>query len=135
MTVPATRTRKRWWVTPVAMLVGGGALTAAATVGGGKQAMSAFISGLVITLVATGAFVAIGRTRGDLGALVASAPDERQWGIDLKATAATGLTMALILIVGSIVTLAQGRDGQPWVGLAAAFGIVYVVFLLMFRRS
>jgi hypothetical protein len=132
--VSAGRTRKRWWVTPAVMLVGGTAVTVAATVGGGQHARSAFVSGIIVTLVATGAFIAIGRTRGDFGALVASAPDERQRGIDLRATAATGLTMALILVVGSIVSLAQGHNGQPWVNLTAAFGVVYVIFLVIFRR-
>jgi len=88
----------------------------------------------MVTLVATAAFVFIGRTRGDLGALVSSAPDERQRGIDLRATAATGLTMAVILIVGAIVGLARGHDGQPWVDLAASFGVIYVIFLVVFRR-
>jgi Na+/melibiose symporter-like transporter len=133
--VPTARAHKRWWVTPAIMLVGGVALTLAATFGGGHFMRSALVSGLVITVVATGAFVVIGRTRGDLGALVASAPDERQRGIDLRATAAAGLALAVILVVGSIVSLAQGHSGQPWVDLAAAFGVIYVIFLVIFRRS
>ena len=127
--------RKRRWITPLFMLVGGLALTMAATFGGGHFTRSALISGLVFTVVATTAFVFIGRSRGDLGAIVASAPDERQRGIDLRATAAAGVALAVILIVGSIVTLAQGNSGQPWVGLAAAFGAIYVIFLAIFRRS
>jgi Na+/melibiose symporter-like transporter len=134
-TVPAARARKRWWVTPTVMLVGGVALTLAATFGGGHFMRSALISGLVITVLATAGFVVIGRTRGDLGAIVASAPDERQQGIDLRATAASGVALAVILVVGSIVSLAQGHSGQPWVDLAAAYGVVYVILLAIFRRS
>jgi hypothetical protein len=135
MTVPTTRAHKRWWITPAVMLVGGVALTLAASFGGGHFLRSALVSGLVITVVATGAFVVIGRTRGDLGAIVASAPDERQRGIDLRATAAAGLALGVILVVGSIVTLAEGHSGQPWVDLAAAYGVIYVIFLVIFRRS
>jgi Na+/melibiose symporter-like transporter len=133
--VPVARARKRWWMTPAVMLFGGAALTFAAAFGGGHFSRSTLISGLIVTIVATGAFVLVGRTRGDVGAIVASAPDERQRGIDLRATAAAGLAMAVILVVGSIVTLAQGHSGQPWVDLAAAFGIVYVIFLAIFRRA
>jgi hypothetical protein len=39
------------------------------------------------------------------------------------------------LVVGSIVTLAEGHSGQPWVDLAAAYGVIYVIFLVIFRRS
>jgi hypothetical protein len=122
MTVPTTRAHKRWWITPAVMLVGGVALTLAASFGGGHFLRSALVSGLVITVVATGAFVVIGRTRGDLGAIVASAPDERQRGIDLRATAAAGLALGVILVVGSVVAL-------------AAYGVIYVIFLVIFRRS
>jgi hypothetical protein len=117
------------------MLIGGVTLTMAATFGGGHFVRSALISGLAFTVLATGAFIVIGRTRGDLGAIVASAPDERQRGIDLRATAAAGIAMAVILIVGSVVSLAQGHNGQPWVDLCAAFGVVYLVFLVVFRRT
>jgi hypothetical protein len=115
-TVQAARARKRWWMTPAIMLVGGVALTMAAAFGGGHFSRSALISGLIVTVVATGAFVVVGRTRGDVGAIVASAPDERQRGIDLRATAAAGLAMAVILVVGSIVSLAQGTTVNPgWI--------------------
>ena len=126
---------KRRWITPVVMLVGGVALTMAATLGDGHFSRSALISGLVFTALATTALFLIGRSRGDLGAIVASLPDERQRTIDQRATAATGVALAVILIVGSVVSLAQGHSGQPWVDLAATFGVVYVIFLVIFRRS
>jgi len=128
------RTRARRWITPAVMLVGGTAITLAATFGG-YFTMSALIVGLAFTLVATGAFVVLGRTRGDLGAIVASTPDERQRDIDLRATAASGLVMALVLIIGSIVSLAQGKSGQPWVDLGAAYGVTYALCLFLFRRT
>ena len=90
---------------------------------------------MIFTVLATGAFVAIGRTRGDLGAIVASSSDERQRGIDLRATAAAGVAVAVVLLLGSVVTLAQGHSGQPWVDLAAAYGVSYVVFLFIFRAT
>ena len=37
--------------------------------------------------------------------------------------------MAVVLLLGAVVTLAQGHSGQPWVDLAAAYGVSYVVFL------
>ena len=134
MTAPTSATRNCWWITPAVMLVGGVAVTAAATAGRGEHALSVFMSGLLVTLVAIGGFSAIGR-RGDIRALFASASDERQRGIELRPSSAAGLTKAAILIVGSIVTLAQGHDAQLWVNLAAAFGVVYLICLLIFRRS
>ena len=135
MTMPTIQNRRRWWVVPLTMLIGGMGLTAAATAGAGRSSSWVFISGVIFTALATGAFVAIGRTRGDLGAIVASSSDERQRGIDLRATAAAGVAVAVVLLLGSIVTLAQGHSGQPWVDLAAAYGVSYVVFLFIFRST
>ena len=134
MTVLTQRTRR--WITPAVMLIGGTALTVASAAGGGSgsNAGAVLISGLVLTLVLTAGFVAIGRTRTDFGALAAGAADERQRALDLRATAATGIVMIVVLLVGSVVTLAQGHDGQPWVDLAAGSGVVYLGFLAFFRR-
>ena len=69
MTMPTTQNRRRWWVVPLTMLVGGLALTVAASAGAGRDSSWVFISGVIFTLLAAGAFVAIGRTRGDVGAM------------------------------------------------------------------
>ena len=92
------------------------------------------ITEAVLTAAFSVAFWLIARTRGDFGAVFGSRPDERQRTIDLRATAAAGLAVGLLCIVMSVITLARGGDGNPWVAICAVFGAVYVIALAIFRR-
>ena len=134
MTTTSCPPRARWrrLTVPVIMLAGGGALTGATVAGGAAVALTG--TEAVLTIVFAAGFWWIGRTGGDFGALFASRPDERQRGIDLRATAASGLAVGLFSIVMAVVTVAQGHSGAPWTTLCAIFGAVYLLSLALFRR-
>lgn len=131
MTNQAVR-RRRWWITPLLMLVGGSAITIAAAAGGSKT--GTVVGLLVITVVATVGWALIGRTRTDFGDLVASSPDERQRTLDLRAQAVAGFVLVLVLLVGTVVNLAQGHNGNPWATLCAVYGLSYLIALFVFRN-
>jgi hypothetical protein len=134
MTTTSCPPRARWrrLAAPATMLAGGGALTGATVAGGAAVALT--VVEAVLTIVFAAGFWWIGRTGGDFGALFASRPDERQRGIDLRATAASGLAVCLFSIVMAVVTVAQGHSGAPWTTLCAVFGGVYLLSLAFFRR-
>jgi hypothetical protein len=124
--------RKRWWMAPTTMLVLGSGLIVASALGGSDAGVPGEV---VIVVVATALFAGLGRfSRSDIGAIMGGGPDERQVGIEVRATAAAGVGLAIILVVGAMVELAMGGNGQPWVSLGAAFGVLYVVSLFVLRR-
>ena len=124
--------RRRRLAAPAIMLIGGGALTGATVAGGAAVALT--VTEAVLTIVFAVGFWWVGRTGGDFGAVVASRPDERQRGIDLRATAAAGLAVCLFAIVMGVLAVAQGHSGAPWTTLCAIFGGVYLISLAIFRR-
>jgi hypothetical protein len=125
------RTRRRLLV-PAIMLAGGGAITAAAAAGGASAALIGTEAGL--TLVFSVLFWWAGRGAGDFGALLASRPDERQRSLDLRATAAAGVALAVFCLGAAVVSLARGGSGNPWAAMDAIFAAVYVAALVIFRR-
>jgi hypothetical protein len=60
--------------------------------------------------------------------------DERWARIDLAATALSGLTVIVAVIIGAIWEWAHGRDGTPFVQLGALGGIAYVAALAILRK-
>jgi hypothetical protein len=114
------------------MFVLGSGLIVASAVGGSYGALPGEI---VIVIAATVLFAVLSRrSRSDIGAIMGLASDERQASIDLRAAASAGGTLAVILIIGAMIGLGMGHSGQPWVALGAAFGVLYVGFLFVFRR-
>jgi hypothetical protein len=114
------------------MLAGGTAMTAATAAGGGAAPLVAGLAS--ITVAFTAVFWWMGRGTGDLAALAANRPDERQRLLDLKASALAGLAVGLFCLAAAVVNLARGGNGNPWAGLDAIFGAVYLVSFLVLRR-
>jgi hypothetical protein len=134
MTVTSCRPGARWRraAAPAVMLIGGGALTGATVAGGASLALT--VTEAVLTVVFAAGFWWIGRTGGDFGAVFGSRPDERQRGIDLRATAVSGLAVCLVSMVMAVVAVAHGGSGSPWTMICALFGGVYLIGLAVFRR-
>lgn len=124
--------RTRRWIVPLIMLVGGGAITLGSAVGGDSAGDLAALAG--ITVAASVAYVLIGLTDSDFGALLASSADERQANLNIQATAFAGGVMAVAIIIGAVVELALGHNGQPWVLLGAGYGVAYLAALAILRR-
>ncbi len=59
--------------------------------------------------------------------------DERIRGIDLAATASTGLVLIAVIILAAAVELWRGRSGEPFTWLAAVAGVAYLVAVIIER--
>ena len=114
------------------LLIGGGAVAAAAWIGGHPGVAAAVIAGY-ITLAAI-AFVVAGRS-GDLAAIMRGGADERQRGLDLRATAASGIVTAIFAVAGAITSIAKtgGNPGDYGV-VCVVFGMSYGVALVVLQR-
>jgi hypothetical protein len=60
--------------------------------------------------------------------------DERLTGIDMQATAVTGVVVILADLTAFVVQTARGADATPYVWLGALAGVTYVVALLVLLR-
>lgn len=88
MTLPFGQVTRRWWLTPLTMVVLGGGMIIASTIG---RNYSSLPGEVVIVIVATILFVVLARRpTSDLGAVIGGAPDERQLDIQLRATQLRG---------------------------------------------
>jgi hypothetical protein len=121
-------TRSRWFL-PVFSAGMGGVTLAAAWTGGqlatgviGLGVMAGF--GLVILLA--GRSETVRGLRGD-------GRDERFAQIDLRATAAAGLVLIVVLIVGWLTEIARGHSGSPYDWLCAIGGLAYLLAVALFR--
>jgi hypothetical protein len=59
--------------------------------------------------------------------------DERINGIDKDASLFSGMTLICAVLIGFVVEIARGQDGQPYALLGAIAGIAYVVALVVQR--
>ena len=120
--------RSRWFLP--AFSAGLGVVTLAAAWAGGQLAtgliglggMAGF--GLVILLA--------GRSETGRG-LRGDGRDERFAQIDLRATAAAGLVLIVVLIVSWLTEIARGHSGSPYDWLGAIGGLTYLLAIALFR--
>ncbi len=61
--------------------------------------------------------------------------DERFQRIDIHATAFAGTVVIAAVIVGFLVELAHGRDGNPFTWLGALGGIAYLAAIVVMRAG
>jgi hypothetical protein len=59
---------------------------------------------------------------------------ERQRQLDLRATAVSGLAIALLCIGGTAVDPARGGSGGPWAVVCAVGGLTYAIALGAMRH-
>jgi len=113
------------------LLIGGGAVAAAAWVGGDPGWA---IAALAIYAVLAGvAFVWAGGS-GDVAAIIRVGGDERQRGLDRDATAIMGLAMSVVAVVGGIVQIARTGDPGVYGLFCVVSGVTYAVSLFALRR-
>lgn len=117
------------WSTPAcAALFGIGYLAADAAAGRPGEGVAA----LVLMLAVGAAFVLASRRSETIRGLM-DRRDERIAGIDLRATAATGTLLIVVILVSGMVELARGHSGAPYTWLAAIGGVGYVAALIIGR--
>jgi drug/metabolite transporter (DMT)-like permease len=123
-----TMCRSRWFL-PLFALALGGVVFGAQAIGGDPG------SGLVslgIMAFAGAVFLFGGRSETIRG-LRGDGRDERFQRIDIHATAFAGTVVITGVIVGFIVELAHGRDGNPFTWLGALGGIAYIAAIVAMR--
>ncbi len=123
-----TMCRSRWFL-PLFALALGGVVFGAQAIGGNPG------SGLVslgIMAFAGAVFLFGGRSETIRG-LRGDGRDERFQRIDIHATAFAGTVVIAAVIVGFVVELAHGRDGNPFTWLGALGGIAYLAAIVVMR--
>jgi hypothetical protein len=88
---------------------------------------------MLAVMVAFSAAVVLASRRSETIRGLLDRRDERIVGIDLRATAATGLALILAVLAGAVVELARGHSGAPYTWLAAVGGLVYLGAVLVLR--
>jgi drug/metabolite transporter (DMT)-like permease len=123
-----TMCRSRWFL-PLFALALGGVVFGAQAIGGDPG------SGLVsLGIMAFAGAVFLFGGRGEtIRGLRGDGRDERFQRIDIHATAFAGTVVITGVIVGFIVELAHGRDGNPFTWLGALGGIAYIAAIVAMR--
>ncbi len=130
MTAPTITTRKRL-ASVASLAVLGGALVAAAWVGG-SPGLAAGMA-VILALAGVAAFLWSGRN-GDIAAIIRLSGDERQQRMDQRAVAITAYVMIYACIAGMVVDLARGGDGWPYAQICAVGGVTYMIALAVLHR-
>ena len=123
-----TMCRSRWFL-PLFALALGGVVLGAQAIGGDPG------SGLVSfgIMAFTGAVFLFGGRSETIRGLRGDGRDERFQRIDIHATAFAGTVVIAAVIVGFLVELANGRDGDPFSWLGALGGIAYLAAIVVMR--
>jgi hypothetical protein len=125
------RTKHPRLVVPAIMAVGGSAIAIGSWIGEG---WGSAVSIGIVTVVATIGYYILGGRDSDFGALFGSRPDERQAGIDLRATALTAHVLTLMAIGGVVVSMAMGALVWPFLLFGVVGGVTYAVGLVIYRH-
>jgi drug/metabolite transporter (DMT)-like permease len=120
--------RSRWFL-PLFALAMGGVLFAAQAIGGHP---GAGLVSLGILAFAGAVFLFGGRSETIRG-LRGDGRDERFQRMDIHATAVAGTVVIVAVLVGFVVELAHGRNGNPFTWLGALGGFSYMAALLVMR--
>jgi hypothetical protein len=92
-------------------------------------------SGLVSLgiLAAFAALILLGGRSEAIRGLRGDGRDERFRMIDVHASALAGLVVITAIIIGFVVELARGHDGNPYGWLGAVAGVAYLVGIAVLR--
>jgi hypothetical protein len=125
--------RRRWWANkwyvPAFALALGIVLWVAQWVGGDPRSGAEMFAIMGVT----GLIFLLGGRSETIRGLRGDGRDERFTLLDLKATAIAGMVVITCVIVGFVVELARGEDGNPYGLLGAAGGLTYVIAVLVLR--
>ena len=121
-------TRSRWFMLALCVALGGVVLLASWL--GGSLA-----SGLIGLAVLTGfgLFISLASGSETIRGLRGDGRDERFALMDLRATAIAGQVVIIAVIVGFLVEIARGHNGNPYGWLGALGGLSYALAVAYFR--
>jgi drug/metabolite transporter (DMT)-like permease len=120
--------RSRWFL-PLFALGMGGVLFGAQAIGGHP---GSGLASLGIMAFAGAVFLFGGRSETIRG-LRGDGRDERFQRIDIHATAFSGTVVIVAVIVGFVVELARGHNGNPFTWLGAIGGVAYLAAVIAMR--
>jgi hypothetical protein len=120
--------RSRWFLPLFAVFLG--ALMFAAQAIGGHPGSGA-VSFAVLAF--TGALILFGGRSETIRGLRGDMRDERFQRIDIHATAIAGTAVITAIIVGFLVEVARGHDGNPYTWLGAVAGVSYLAAVITMR--
>jgi hypothetical protein len=123
------RIGKSKWFLPAFCVTLGLVVFAAQWIGG--DARSGLVSFAI--LAGFGLLILLGGRSETVRGLRGDGRDERFRTIDIHATALAGLAVIVAVIVGFLVELARGHDGNPYAWLGAIGGVTYLVAIVVFR--
>lgn len=132
MNTSRVNTTKRW-TSAATMLVLGSGLVVALLIGSNGD----FVVVLPLTVVVLACTLIFGlahRSHTDIGAVTGDVADERQRTISLRAAAVSGSIVAMALIIATMVSMAQGHFGAPWIWFCVLGGVTYPVAILALRN-
>ena len=120
--------RSRWFMLAFSVALGGVGLLASWL--GGSLA-----SGLIGLAVLTGfgLFISLASGSETIRGLRGDGRDERFALMDLRATAIVGQVLIIAVIVGFLVEIARGHNGNPYGWLGALGGLSYALAVAYFR--
>jgi cobalamin biosynthesis protein CobD/CbiB len=118
-----------FWITP-AVAVAGGIAYLVASVLGGHPVLGVV---LLLMMLAFAALLVLVAQHSETVRGLMDHRDERIAGIDLRATALTGVVLSLAVIGGAVVDLERGRSGTPYTWLAVVGGVTYIVSVVVQR--
>lgn len=120
--------RSRWWM-PLFSVFLGFAILAAFWVGDDPRNG---VYGFAV-MAGLGLIFLFGSRSETIRGLGGPGRDERWAMIDVMATAVSGLVLITLIIALWLNDIAHGGDGNPYGGLAAVAGVVYLVAVLWLR--
>ena len=120
--------RSKWFL-PLFALALGGVVFGAQAIGGHPG--SGLVSLGIMALF--GAVFLFGGRSETIRGLRGDGRDERFRRIDIHATAFAGTVVITAVIVGFVVELAHGRDGNPYTWLGALGGLAYLAAIVVMR--
>ena len=120
-----------FWATP-GLAVLGGVVYFIAAAASGRPGLGAVMFGIMLVFAAG---IALAGWRSETVRGLLDHRDERFAGMDLRATATSGVAVILAVIVGGVVELALGHSGAPytWLAMVAAAGYLGSVVLHRLR--
>jgi hypothetical protein len=123
------KTNRMFWLTPVCCAAAGVVFLASSWLGGHP---GLGVSSFAIMVVFSAVLVLTGRRSETVRGLL-DQRDERLSAIDVRATAASGLVLILVVIGAAVVELARGHSGAPYTWLGAMAGLTYLVAIVVQR--
>lgn len=117
------------WFLPASSL-GLGVVILAASWAGGHLGQGLISLGV---MAAFGLLVLVSGRSETVRGLRGDGRDERFAQIDLRATAAAGQVVIVVLAVAWLVAVARGQSGQPYDWLLAISGLTYLLTIAFFR--